>query len=338
MTGMRDVARLAGVSAKTVSRVFNNEEYVSGDVRARVTSAMKELNYLPNVTAKSFRTGRTSLLATAVPDLADPFFGAITEAIDALAKEHGYALAVTSLGEDPTLEQNVVEALLGHHVSGLIIAPVSSDQSYLDKWLKEIPIVFVDREPRGISADVFVEDDRAGTLKAMRYLIKQGHQRIAFVGDSDQVVTSHRRFQGYQDAIEESGVAASGELILWADPVDAPQRVADLLRASDPPTAIFSSNSRTSVEIVPMLQYLSRTDVALLSFGDFPMAAALSPAVTVVDQNPHLLGTVSAQRMIERLQQPSKRYRRRNVLNVELIERDSSTQTLDAQLHRPTDA
>jgi len=324
MTTMKDVARLAGVSAKTVSRVFNDNDYVSADVRERVAQAMQQLNYLPNMAARSFRAGKAPLLAVAVPDLADPFFAEIIQAIDQDAKVHDYVLAVTSLGTDPSREQAIVEALLEHQAGGLIVAPISADQSYLAKWLTQTTVVFVDREPRRLSADLFVEDDRAGARMAVEHLLTRGHRRIAFVGDSDEVVTTHRRLEGYREAIAMGGMTASSELLLWGEPAEARELVVGVLGSEEPPTAILSSNSRTAVEIFATLQQLGRKDVALVSFGDFPMASVLSPSVTVVDQDPSRLGHAAAERLFARLQHPKRRFRRRNVLDVRLVERESS--------------
>jgi LacI family transcriptional regulator len=228
------------------------------------------------------------------------------------------------LGEDPEAEPDIVETLLRHQVSGLIIAPTSSSQAYLKRWVEQLPVIFIDREPRNLAADLFIEDDRGGAQAAVRHLLAQGHRRIAFVGDSDAVITSHRRWEGYRDALIAAGVPIPEDLVLWDTPSAAGARIEQLLNNSDAPSSIFSSNSRTSTEIVSMLHRLHRTDVALVSFGDFPMATALSPQVTVVDQDPEGLGTAAAQRLLERLDNPRRRYRRKNVLDVTLIDRDAA--------------
>lgn len=323
VTTMKDVARVAGVSAKTVSRVFRGDDYVSEAARERVTQAMEQLNYLPNAAATTFRTGRAPLLAIAVPDISDPFFAEITKAVDQVARPRGYTLIVTSLGEHESDEPAIVETLLRHQVSGLIIAPTSSDQRYLKRWVEQLPVVFVDREPRNVSADLFIEDDRGGAETAVRHLIELGHRRILFVGDSIPVITSSRRWEGYKDALSAAGLPVEDDLALWVKPTEAAAQITQLLSRSAAPTGIFSSNSRTSSEIYPALQRLGRDDVALVSFGDFPMASALSPQVTVVDQNPEQLGQAAAKRLLDRLDHPQRRYRRKNVLDVGLIVRDA---------------
>ena len=129
MSTMRDVAHRAGVSAKTVSRVMKNDRYVSDIVRERVLRAVDELKYVPNVLAKTFRSGRDTAIGIAVPDVADPFFSQVTRAVEQISRTRGVAVFVTSLGEDPEYEQPALEALLSRQLIGLIIAPVGADQS-----------------------------------------------------------------------------------------------------------------------------------------------------------------------------------------------------------------
>lgn len=324
MTTMQDVAMRAGVSAKTVSRVFNEEAHVSEAVRLRVRQAMEELGYVPNMLARTFREGRASVLGIGVPDIADPFFAAIVQAIDQCAQAHGHAIVVTSLGHDPARERSIVDALLRRQIAGLIMVPIGSDQGYLANWNQQAPVVFLDREPLNIVADIFLEDDQGGATSATRHLIDRGHKRIAFIGDSENVITTKRRLDGYREACHAAGLAAEDDLIVLVEPEQASERVERLLQRPDAPTAIFSSNSRTSLEIFPTLQRLDRTGVALVSFGDFPMAAALQPSVTVVDQVPARLGMAAAERLFARLEAPNRPFERRTVFDVELIKRASS--------------
>ncbi|MDO5711861.1 MAG: LacI family DNA-binding transcriptional regulator, partial [Micrococcales bacterium] len=184
MTTMRDVGARAGVSAKTVSRVLRNDRYVTDEVRARVLAAVSELHYVPSTLAVSFRSGQDTAIAVAVPDLTDPFFAAATQAIELVARDRGTAVIVSSLGYEPAREQESVLALLKRQVQGLICCPVSSDQSYLQRWQERTPIVFFDREPQRLLADAVVEDDRGGAARMTRHLLGHGHRRIAFLGDN----------------------------------------------------------------------------------------------------------------------------------------------------------
>jgi len=325
MSTMRQVAAQAGVSAKTVSRVMHNDRYVSAEVRQRVERAIADLHYVPNVLARTFRSGSDSAIGVAVPDISDPFFAAVTHAVEEVARARGVAVFVTSLGDEGSRERAGVEALLGRQLGGLISTPIAADQSYLRPWQTRMPIVFIDRPPEKINADSVVEDDLAGAREATAHLIQHGHRRIGFIGDTLSIATTARRLEGYRMALAEANIHEAPDLIALGATVglDAGAITLDLLRTPRPPTALFSSNARCSQAIVPALQSVNRTDVAMISFGDFPLASALRPALTVVDQDPEAVGRLAINRLFERLDHPTRRLKRRIVLPVSLVHRAS---------------
>ena len=325
MTTMRDVARVAGVSAKTVSRVFNDDPHVTEETRERVRWAMQKLNYVPNLLARSFRAGADAAVGLAVPDIADPFFAAMASSIEVDLVGRGMAVVVTSLGQGAESERPALETLLRRQISGLIVACVSADQSYLAPWQDRTPMVFVDRAPRGLSGVCVIEDDLGGAREAVTHLASHGHRRIAFLGVSLPVATIRRRLKGYRAAVAENGLDDSPDLVcISAESYDeAAAGLVKRLEAPHPPTAVFSSNIPTTMSLVLALQRAERTDVALVGFGDFPMAAALSQAVTVLDQDPGGLGRIAVERLVQRIEEPHARLRRRTVLPVPLIPRGS---------------
>ena len=325
MTTMRDVARVAGVSAKTVSRVFNDDPHVTDETRERVRWAMQKLNYVPNLLARSFRAGADAAVGLAVPDIGDPFFAEMTSSIEVDLVGRGMAVVVTSLGRGVESERPALEALLRRQISGLIVACVSADQAYLAPWQERTPMVFVDRAPRGLSGVSVIEDDLGGAREAVTHLASHGHQRVAFFGVSTPVMTTHRRLKGYRSAVAENGLDDSPDLVCTpsesAD--EAAAEMVKRLEAPNAPTAVFSCNILCTMALVLALQRAGRTDVALVGFGDFPMAAALAPAVTVLDQDPAGLGRIAVERLIQRIEDPDAPLRRRTVLPVHLIPRGS---------------
>lgn len=325
MSTMRQVAALAGVSAKTVSRVMHNDKYVSQDVRRRVELAITELNYVPNVLARSFRSGSDTAIGMAVPNIADPFFAAATHAVEQVARRRGVAVVVTSLGDVGADERTGVEALLSRQLSGLICTPVSPDQSYLKPWQARMPIVFIDRPPTGIVADSVVEDDLAGAQEATAHLVRHGHRRIGFIGDNLGLSTTSGRLKGYQAALDAAGLETDPALVaLGGTPdLDVATMTRHLLDTPRPPTALLSSNARCSLAVVPALLALERHDIALISFGDLPLASSLRPPLTVIDQDPEELGRRAAGRIFERIDHPTRRLKRRVVLPVALVRRAS---------------
>lgn len=340
MSTMREVAAVAGVSAKTVSRVINGDRYVSIAVRERVQHAIVDLDYVPNMLSQTFRAGRDSAIGVAVPDIADTFFGAVIQAVERSARERQTSVLVTSLGEDPAAERSVVESLLRRQLAGLIIAPISTDQSYLSLWQHRTELVFVDRAAAGISADSVVEDDSGGAAAAVRHLLDRGHRRIAFIGNADAVVTTGRRLEGYRTALSDAGIESDPALerLYHGGPDRAVPQLHAVLECPDPATAVFSSNSQSSIALVPELHDLGRTGVGFVSFGDFPMAAALRPSVTVLDQNPGLVGTTAADRLFARIDGDTTLLDRALVIGVPLILRSSSQSIVSGTIPAKTES
>lgn len=324
MATMRDVASLAGVSAKTVSRVFNDDPHVLPETRARVDAALRQLNYVPNAVATTFRTGRAPVIGVVVPDIMDPFFGALARAVESVAAANGQSVVISGFGGDPQREPQAVQSLLRHSPSGLIIAPTSTDQRYLAAWAERTHIVFVDRQPVGVLADSFAEDDISGAHLATSHLVNHGHTRVAFLGDDLMIPTTRDRLTGYREALRQASLDLDDQLVaLGALDRASGADALDRLEAAEP-TALFCSNARTAMNLAPLLRDCG---LAVTSFGDFPLADLLTPSLTTIDQDPQQLGTLAAQRIVDRLTFPDRRYRRRTVLPLELIERDSCAVT-----------
>lgn len=321
MATMRDVAQRAGVSAKTVSRVINNDRYVSADVRERVERAIDELQYVPNMLAVSFRAGRDAAIGVAVPGVADPFFASIIDAVEREASKRDVAVILASVGSEPSHEQRSIEAVLKRQVAGMIICPVGRDMSYLRPWQRRTPLVFVDREPARLTADAVVQDDIGGGRDAGVHLMSHGHRSIGFLGDD--TVTGLLRLDGWRQALGEAGLPADHVYIGALDTPALTAALKSMLDGPTPPTAVFSSNARCTIAILSVLQTLRRKDVALIGFGDFPTAAVLRPAVTVIHQDGDAMGQFAADRLFTRLDHPDRRMRRRTVLPVSLIARTS---------------
>lgn len=319
---MRDVAMTAGVSVKTVSRVFNDDPHVLPETRDRVAAALARLNYTPNMLARTFRDGRSPVIGVAVPSIADPFFAAIAGGVEQVASQHDMSVVVTSLGEGGGSEEDRVEALLKRQLGALVMAPTATDQGYLARWAGKLPVVFVDRPPRGFDADCYVEDDAGGARAATEHLVRRGHRRIAFAGNSALVSTTANRLAGYREALEAAGIAVDERLVQMGatDPEGAHRAVARLEAVEPPPTAMFSSDAQTTMVLVPAL---ASRRMAITAFGDFPMASMLSPSLTVIDQDPEALGRLAAERAVHRLNGPGEEPTAHVTLPVRLLERSS---------------
>jgi LacI family transcriptional regulator len=304
---MKDVASLAGVALKTVSRVMNDEPTVAPELVARVRSAADKLGYRPNLTASSLRRGdrRSAAIGLLLEDVANPFSAALLRAVEDQARDRGMQILIGSLDEDPVRERELAISLIDRGVDGLVIVPAASDQSYLlAERQRGTSIVFLDREPRFLQADAVVSDNRGGAIAAVDHLRSFGHQRIAYLGDSQAIITAAQRFDGYQHALERAGLTAD-PLYVWHDlrTVEEAARATDeILRLPVPPTALFTSQNLVTIGALKAVRQAGLQDkVAMVGFDDFLLADILVPGITVVTQDAAQLGRLATRLLLGRL-------------------------------------
>ena len=303
-TRLLDVAQAAGVSLRTASRVLNDDPRVAPVTRQRVRQAMLELRFEPDAMARSLRAGTDTAIGFVVESIADPFFAGVIDAVEREMSHHGRSVLVTSTRRDPAWERDVIGRMTARRVAGLLLCPTGDDHSWLGTL--RVPVVLIDRPAPGFSADLVGIDDHRAAFDAVDHLIAHGHRRIAYIGDTPAIPTSAARLRGYRDALAHHGVEVDEELVNCgcATSQAAADAVSALVGGSRPPTAILSAATRASLGVVPALHSAGRTDIALVSFGDFPMADALRPAVTVVDHPGAEIGRAAAARLLARLAEP----------------------------------
>lgn len=304
---MRDVAALAGVSLKTVSRVVNGEAGVSPELAERVRTASEQLDFRPNLGASNLRRtdGRTRTIGLLVNDVANPFSSALHRAVEDVARARGFALLAASLDEDADRERQLTAALAARRVDGLIVTPTSADHSYLHTERRAgTAVVFVDRIPAGIEADCVVVDNEDGAASATHHLLDHGHRAIAFLGDLAEIGTERQRHDGYVRALREAGVRIAPALVRHDlhSPEAAESAVAAMLDSDRPPTAIFAAQNLLTIGAIRALRARDlHHRIAVVGFDDFLLADLLQPAVTVVAQDPAAIGALAAELLFSRL-------------------------------------
>lgn len=323
---IRDVARAAGVSTKTVSRVTNGDNYVATETAQRVHHAIEQLGYRANPLARSLRMGRDEAVALVVESIGDVFFSFMVDAVEKVVRDAGLFLIVASAGRTADEERAVVNGLLSRSIRGLMIVP--SHLEYGDEdfpiGVGGVPVVFVDRPPHGLAADSVTIDNEAAARHAAEHLIAHGHRRIAFVGTDLDETPVNLRLAGYRRALSAHRLAYDPALAIChrhSMSIDEPL-LAGPLALPDPPTAVLTGNTVSSVAVVRELHLAKRTDVAVVSFDDFPMADALDPAITAARQDPVLMGRRAFELLLERIEGKKTRPRR-VVLPTTFIERGS---------------
>ena len=304
---MREVAALARVSLKTVSRVINAEPGVSAELATRVGAAIERLDYRHNLWASSLRRvdGKSATIGVILEDIANPFSSTLHRAIENVAVKRGVLVLAGSLEEDEARERALVSAFASRRVDGLVIMPASHDHSYLLNERKAgTPFVFVDRPPAFLDADTVLADNVGGARHGIQHLHAQGHRRIAYLGDLQSIMTATLRYQGYREELTAQGVTIDPRLIrLDLRGIEAAEAVTTALISGEPaPTAIFAAQNLLTIGAYRALRRLGQQHrVALVGFDDILLADLLDPGITVIAQDPAAMGTRAAELLFRRL-------------------------------------
>lgn len=304
---MRDVAALAEVSFKTVSRVINGEAGVSPALEQRVRLAVDQLGFRPDAGARSLRRAdrRTSSIGLLLEDVANPFSAAIQRAVEDEVVPRGVVVLSASLDEDPARERQLATVFAARNVDGLLLVPAGHDQSHLLAVVEGgTPVVCVDREAAHLPVDAVVSTNSEGAQSAVHHLAARGHRRIAFLGDWATIPTARQRLAGYRTAQEELSLPDVPDLVVHDlhCEADAERATTALLTGADPPTAIFSAQNLISIGAIRALRALGlQHGTALVGFDDVPCGDLISPGLTAVTQDPAAIGRLAARLLLARI-------------------------------------
>ena len=327
---VRAVAKLAGVSPMTVSRVINNAQSVAEETRQKVLQAIAQLDYVPNRLARGLTSARSGTLGLVVPDVVNPFFTLVLRGAEAAARRAGFRLLVCDSENDPRREQEYLEDLVSYRVDGLLVAPASerSKAGLLPLLRRGYPFALIDRSITEMDCDSVQSDNVAGARRLTEHLIGIGHRRIAHLVGSDDNSTGRERLQGYREALLAAKIPYS-DALLFHTTVDriGGYRAVQAMLANEPwPTAIFAVNNMTAVGAMQALRERGLSvprDIGLVCFDDVEHLAVLSPFLTVMDQPAETFGSLAAQMLVERVEGKAGESGRRIVLQSQLIVRES---------------
>ena len=303
---MRDVAALAGVGIKTVSRVVNDVPTVAPELVERVRAAADKLGYRHNLTAANLRRtgGRTNTIGLLLEDVSNPYSSAVLRAVEDYAMERRVLVLAASLDENPQREREMTRALIDRRVDGLIVVPAGRDQRYvLTEQQAGTSFVFVDRLPVPLLADAIVSDNRGGATRAVQHLLSTPRTSVAYLGDDLGIPTAVERFAGFTDALTSAGMTVDERLVRHGlRTAEQARDAAQELFAADQPAAVFTSQNLVTIGVVEALHELGlHNDIALVGFDDIPFASVLQPGITVMAQDPVALGRSAAERLFARL-------------------------------------
>jgi LacI family transcriptional regulator len=330
---MKDIAQELNVSVVTVSKVLRNHGDISQETRERVLKKMKELNYQPNLAARTLVTGRTYSIGLVVPDLVHPFFAEVAKGISHQVRPRGYSLMISSSEEDPALERQEVEFLLGRPVDALILASASlTPESFHLCEERRTPCVLVDRRFPDLKADYVGVDDREVGLVATRHLIESGCRRIGHIRGGD-VSPGLGRLRGYREALEEAGLPFLPERVCAARSSDDSPDISgyhamkNLLHLDVPPDGVFCFNDPTAggaMKAILDAGLRIPDDIALVGAGNVAYAELLRVPLTSVDQNSQAIGDKAARVVLKLIGTKEPQRPRSLILTPKLIVRESS--------------
>jgi DNA-binding LacI/PurR family transcriptional regulator len=297
------VAKRAGVSPATVSRVLNGDPRVGESYGARVRDAVQELGYRPNRLARGLRRQRSAAIGVVVSDIENPHFSIAVRAIEDIAYRHGHTVLVCNSDETPEKENAYLEMLLDERVVGAVLTPSDPAAAGIGALLDAgIPVVAFDRETDDLRADAVVADNVRGVRMATEHLLATGRQDIAFIGGRAEVETGAERLLGYEQAMREAGLEPRtieggfrAEL--------AHDAVADLLRTA-PPAGLVVANNLMALGTLHALREAGLRvpdDVALVAIDDPAWAPLIDPPLTTVGQPVRQMAAAAVQLLLERV-------------------------------------
>ena len=308
---IRDIAKRTGVSSTTVSRVLNRSGYVKEDTREKVLEAIRETGYVPNAVARSLSVREASSIAVIVPDITNEFFPSLISGIAALAETENYNVVLYDTNESEEKEHNALSEIESQYMAGVIIAPVSERDEYTSRRLmeledKKIPVVLADRVIADAELDGVFADNIRGSYEGVEALIREGHRRIAIIAGPSTSLPGRDRLTGYRQALSAYEIPLRENYIAFGDfKIDrAYEKTRELMMLEEAPTAIFTSNNKTTLGA---LKYFTEQhikigrDISILGFDQIDALKLIDYPLSTIERDAQLQGREAMRLLLKRL-------------------------------------
>ncbi|RSL33904.1 LacI family transcriptional regulator [Salibacterium salarium] len=331
MASIKEVAQKANVSTATVSHVINETRYVSDTTKDKVFAAMNELEYRPNMVARSLRSRKSNTIGLLVPLVADDtsnfFFMSIANGIEQVLKDNGYNLILSNSNEDLHTEREQIEVFNTQFIDGLVIAPVDGkDVEYEEAFSGDYPVVYIDRRPQQVNGDTVLVDNKKASFEAVSSLLEKGHYRVGFITGTLGITTSEERQSGYQEALEAFDIPPDVSFIKEGPATfQSGYDLAEELYKQNV-TALFIANNVMTMGAMSFLQEIKANipdDIAIIGYDDYDWMKVVSPPLSVVKQPSFELGKKAVEQLVKRIE-GSDSDASEILLEAEFIERGSS--------------
>ena len=336
MTNMKHVASLAGVSVSTVSRVLNGKSYVNEATRQKVMEAVQQMNYHPNVPAKSLKMGRSNTICIMVPSIQNSIFPEITRGVEDVARRNGFTVVLCNTDEDTTVEKAYIDKMKTRWIDGFIVCSNIGKSDHIRALRDEgFPLVLINRfEERDVDKmDTVSVDSYGAAYNGVRYLIRAGHRRIALAYGREELYLYRERYRGYCAALKDNGIPYDENLIMRqvGDTGSFYQSTQELMRLPQPPDAIFATSDPKAFIVMHALHDMGvriPDDVSVLGFDNVSLSSMMEPPLSTIAQPLYEMGAVAARNLIHQIHYKDKNGELpppvRNVLEVNLIVRRST--------------
>jgi LacI family transcriptional regulator len=333
MVRLKDIAIDLGLSVVTISKVLRNHPDIAEETRQRVLKRVQELDYQPNITARSLVTGRSYLIGLVVPSLLHPFYAELAKALSAAVGGLGYSTIISSSEEDPELEAREIQHLTGRRLDALVVATAGTDIRPFQRLERHgVPYVLIDRELPGLSTNYVGVNDEEGGRMATEHLIDQGCKVIAHIRGRENS-TGARRFAGYRRALKTRGIPFRESLVVCSPTVDVnserqgAEAMRLLLRHRPIPDGVFVYNDPLAIGAVAEILASGLRipeDIAVIGCGNLHYDDALRIPLSSVDQKSHTIGERTAEILLGILESKERPQPRSIVLEPSLAIRASS--------------
>ncbi|QHN03208.1 LacI family transcriptional regulator [Granulicella sp. WH15] len=306
MPTQKELAKLAGVSSGTVSNVISGSVPVGERSREKVLKAIRELNYQPNLIARSLRTNRTHTVGIIVPDITIPFFPKVIRGAESAARERGYFVVVAESEGSSEREAELIALLRSQRVDGiLLIVAAGAKRPPLSS--SDLPVVYLDRLPDGFEVDSVCVDDRAAAEMGIVHLLSMGHRRIAILTGPLTLKNEQERLRGYRQAFKKSGVPVQ-ESLIWSSSFNLEEVMSvcqkGLLKPRNRPTALFTTNGLSGMGALRSIiasGLSTPRDIAFVTFDELTSEDIFRPAITSIVQPASEIGSRGMEILIDRI-------------------------------------
>jgi DNA-binding LacI/PurR family transcriptional regulator len=303
---LKDIARKANVSVMTVSRVIKNSGYVNRDTRSRIEAVIEELEYRPNEIARSLVSNRTNNILLVVPDIENPFFCEMLKGTEKILRQHGFQSIFADTEGQIADEKEFGERALSRMVDGIIYYCPRADGAYLEQLSARIPMIVVDRRVQSEAVDQIYIDNKPGAMKAVEYLVQNGHQRIGLIEGPENVLANLRRKEGYVSALQKHRIPIDEGYIFSGDFgfENGQAAFSYFSRLPTPPTAYFATNDLMALGFIQQAQEHERSipdDLSIIGFDNIAMSRLISPPLTTVNNPKHRMGALASYRLLAKL-------------------------------------